>query len=50
MTDAEFAAAQKSAEARNQRFLSGAIPQADAGEATRLTSLLVDPPNGSSPS
>jgi hypothetical protein len=30
LTDEEFAAAQKSAEARNERFLSGAIPQADA--------------------
>src|SRR5688572_31796469 len=49
LTDEEFAAAQKSAEDRNERFLSGAIPQADAGEATRLTSLLVDPPNGRFP-
>ena len=31
LTDEEFAAAQKNAEARNARFLSGAIPQADAG-------------------
>jgi hypothetical protein len=31
MTDAEFAAAQKSADARNKRFESGAIPQADSG-------------------
>ena len=36
MTDEEFAAAQKSAEDRNTRFQSGAIPQADAGQATRL--------------
>jgi len=49
MTDEEFAAAQKRAAARNERFLSGAIPQADAGEATRLTSLIVDPPNGRFP-
>jgi hypothetical protein len=49
MTDEEFAAAQKSAEDRNTRFQSGAIPQADAGEATRLTSLLIDPPNGRFP-
>ena len=49
LTDEEFAAAQKRAEDRNTRFLSGAIPQADAGEATRLTSLLVDPPNGRFP-
>src|SRR4051812_887497 len=40
MTDEEFAAAQKSAEARNTRFESGAIPQADSGQATRLTSLI----------
>ena len=39
LTDEEFAAAQKSAEDRNARFLSGAIPQADAGQATRQTSL-----------
>jgi hypothetical protein len=49
LTDEEFAAAQKSAEARNERFLSGAIPQADAGQATRQTSLLIDPPNGRFP-
>ncbi len=49
LTDEEFAAAQKSADDRNTRFLSGAIPQADAGQATRLTSLLVDPPNGRFP-
>ena len=49
LTDEEFAAAQKSAEDRNTRFLSGAIPQADAGEATRLTSLMIDPPNGRFP-
>jgi hypothetical protein len=49
MTDEEFAAAQKSANDRNTRFSSGAIPQADTGEATRLTSLLVDPPNGRFP-
>ena len=49
LTDEEFAAAQKSTEDRNARFLSGAIPQADAGEATRLTSLMIDPPNGRFP-
>jgi hypothetical protein len=49
LTDEEFAAAQKSAEDRNARFQSGAIPQADAGEATRLTSLMIDPPNGRFP-
>ena len=49
LTDEEFAAAQKSAEDRNTRFQSGAIPQADAGQATRQTSLMVDPPNGRFP-
>ena len=49
LTDQEFAAAQKSAEDRNARFQSGAIPQADASGATRLTSLIVDPPNGRFP-
>src|ERR1041385_3595498 len=49
MTDEEFAAAQKSTEARNSRFESGAIPQADSGQATRLTSLMSDPPNGRFP-
>jgi hypothetical protein len=49
LTEEEFAAAQKSATDRNTRFQSGAIPQADAGQATRLTSLLSDPPNGRFP-
>ena len=49
LTDEEFAAAQKSAQDRNTRFQSGAIPQADAGAATRLTSLMIDPPNGRLP-
>src|ERR1700722_8180440 len=41
LTEEEFAAAQKSAEARNKRFESGAIPQADSGtQVMRLTSLL----------
>jgi hypothetical protein len=49
MTDEEFAIAQKNAENRNKRFESGAIPQADSGEVTRLTSLMIDPPNGRFP-
>ena len=50
LTDEEFAAAQKSAAARNKRFESGAIPQADSGTAVlRLTSLMSDPPNGRFP-
>src|SRR5262249_4738340 len=49
LTDEEFAAAQKNVDDRNKRFGSGAIPQADSGQVTRLTSLLVDPPNGRLP-
>src|SRR5271157_35099 len=50
LTDEEFAAAQKSAAARNKRFESGAIPQADSGtQVMRLTSLMSDPPNGRFP-
>src|SRR5215469_13311834 len=50
MTDEELAAAQKSAEGRNKRFESGAIPQADSGTAVLpLTSLLSDPPDGRFP-
>lgn len=50
MTDDEYAAAQKSAQARNKRFESGAIPQADSGtQVLRQTSLMSDPPNGRFP-
>jgi hypothetical protein len=50
MSDEEFAAAQTAAAARNKRFESGAIPQADSGTAVlRFTSLLSDPPNGRFP-
>ena len=49
LTDEEFAAAQKNVEARNKRFESGAIPQADSGQVTRFTSLMIDPPNGRFP-
>jgi hypothetical protein len=49
LTDEEFAAAQKNVENRNKRFESGAIPQADSGQVTRLTSLMSDPPNGRFP-
>jgi hypothetical protein len=49
LTDEEFAAAQKSVQDRNKRFESGAIPQADSGQVTRLTSLMSDPPNGRFP-
>src|SRR5580698_7162561 len=50
LTDEEFAAAQKAAQARNKRFESGAIPQADSGtQVLRLTSLLSEPANGRFP-
>jgi len=50
LTEEELAAAKKSADSRNQRFESGAIPQADSGTGvTTLTSLLSDPPNGRFP-
>jgi hypothetical protein len=50
MTDEEFAAAQKSAAARNKTFESGAIPQADSGtQVMRLTSLISEPANGRFP-
>lgn len=49
LTDEEYAAAQKSAAARAERYQSGAIPAADGGGASRLTSLLSDPPNGRFP-
>src|SRR5271168_4922239 len=50
LTEEEFAAARKSAQARNKRFESGAIPQADSGtQVMQLTSLISDPPNGRFP-
>jgi hypothetical protein len=49
LTEEEYAAAVKNAEARNSRFESGAIPSADSGGASRLTSLISDPPNGRFP-
>lgn len=50
MTEDEYAAAQKAAQARNKRFESGPIPQADSGTAVmRQTSLLVEPANGRFP-
>jgi len=49
LTDQEFAAAQQSATARATRYTSGAVPAADGGGASRLTSLLSDPPNGRFP-
>jgi hypothetical protein len=50
MTEDEFAAAKKSADARNKRFESGAIPQADSGtQVMQLTSLMNEPANGRFP-
>jgi len=50
LTDEEFAARQQSVEARDTRFGAGAIPVADpAGRAMRMTSLIVDPPDGRFP-
>jgi hypothetical protein len=49
LTDDEYAAAVKAAQARAERFTSGAVPQADGGGASRLTSLISDPPNGRFP-
>jgi hypothetical protein len=50
MTEDEYAAAEKAAKARNTRFESGAIPQADSGTSVlKLTSLLSEPANGRFP-
>lgn len=50
MTEDEFQAAQKSADSRNKRFESGAIPQADSGTSVmKQTSLIVEPANGRFP-
>jgi hypothetical protein len=50
MTEQEFAAAQKAGDARNKRFESGAIPQADSGsQVMQLTSLMSEPANGRFP-
>ena len=50
LTEQELAAAQKSAESRNKRFESGAIPQADSGTAVmQITSLISEPANGRVP-
>ncbi|MGA0805413.1 MAG: hypothetical protein ACO3PV_02705 [Pseudohongiellaceae bacterium] len=50
MTDEEYAAKQAAIAARDERFQSGAIPQADAaGQTLRQTSLIVEPPDGQFP-
>ncbi|HEX4996706.1 MAG TPA: hypothetical protein VFY29_00665 [Terriglobia bacterium] len=49
LTDQEFATAEASAQARAERYQSGAVPAADGGGASHLTSLMSDPPNGRFP-
>lgn len=50
LSEEEFAARQESVAARDDRFQSGPIPQADAaGQALRQTSLIVDPVDGQFP-
>jgi hypothetical protein len=50
LTDEEFAEEVASVEARDARFVTGAIPVADAaGQAMRMTSLIIDPPDGRFP-
>jgi len=50
LTEDEVAAAEKALHARDERYQTGAIPQADAGgKVTKQTSLIVDPPNGRFP-
>ena len=50
LTDEEFAAEEESVAGRDSRFDSGPIPVADpAGRAMRMTSLIIDPPDGSFP-
>src|ERR1041385_909953 len=45
LTDEEFKAAKAAASQRADRYQSGAVPAADGGGASRLTSLMSDPPN-----
>jgi len=49
LTDEEFKAAQAAAAQRADRYQGGAVPAADGGGASRLTSLMSDPPNGRFP-
>ena len=50
MTEDEFAAAKKAADARNKRFESGPIPQADSGtQVLQITSMISEPANGRFP-
>jgi hypothetical protein len=49
LTDEEYAAAQKAAATRVQGQIDANIPTSDAGPASRLTSLISDPPDGRFP-
>jgi hypothetical protein len=50
LTEEELSTAQKAADARNKRFESGAIPQADSGSAVmNLTSMISEPADGRFP-
>ena len=49
LTDQEFAAAQQRATQRINQQANATVPTSDAGPASRLTSLISDPPNGRFP-
>jgi hypothetical protein len=49
LTEAEFATAQADAARTTANFTGGTIPTADARTASRLTSLISDPPDGQFP-
>ena len=49
LTEEEYAAAQKAAATRVQGQIDANIPTSDAGPASRLTSLISDPPDGQFP-
>jgi hypothetical protein len=49
LTDAEYATAQQNAARRVQQQKDADIPTSDGGPASRLTSLISDPPNGRFP-
>ena len=49
LTDQEYAAKQQSATQRINQQANATVPTSDAGPASRLTSLISDPPNGQFP-
>jgi hypothetical protein len=49
LTDQEYAAAQQRAAQRVSQQANATVPTSDAGPASRLTSLISDPPNGQFP-